>query len=152
MGCNKLDSIFCPTSKGRRSGSVDTGVNAFLCTAVALLAIFRGEKNITKSDWVCLFGALAGIIGWVVTKNPLTAIVLVSLTACIAIIPTFRKAYIKPHEENAFAFGIDLIKFVLELFALKSFNLTTALFPITILINDSMLVSMILVRRKKFIK
>ena len=75
-----------------------------------------------------------------------------SLTDCIAIIPTFRKAYIKPHEENAFAFGIDLIKFVLELFALKSFNLTTALFPITILINDSMLVSMILVRRKKFIK
>ena len=134
---------------GGGAGAWITAANAALCTAVAVIALSRGEKNITKSDWISFFGALAGIIAWVLTKNPLTAVVLVSLVDVFAIIPTFRKAYHKPYEENAFAFGIDLIKFVLELFALKSFNLTTALFPIVILVNDSLLVSMILLRRRR---
>jgi hypothetical protein len=78
--------------------------------------------------------------------------VLVCLTDIFAILPTFRKAYLKPYEENAFSFAIDEVKFVLELIALGSFNLTTALFPIVILINDSLLVGMILIRRKKIPK
>jgi len=131
------------------AGAWITAANAALCTAVAIISLFRGEKNITKSDWISLIGALAGITGWILTDNPLTAVILVSLTDCFAIFPTFRKAYIKPYEENAFAFGIDLVKFILELIALKTFNLTTALFPITILINDALLVSMILMRRKR---
>ncbi|MDO8626818.1 MAG: hypothetical protein Q7K39_05225 [Candidatus Magasanikbacteria bacterium] len=141
-------AFFAQIVKGGGAGAWITATNAFLCTLVMVLALSRGEKNITKSDWYSLVGASAGIIGWILTKNPLTAVILVSLTDLFAIYPTFRKAYIKPFEENAFAFGIDLIKFILELFALKSFNLTTALFPITILINDSVLVTMILVRRK----
>ena len=145
-------AFFAQLTKGGGAGAWITGANAALCTAVAIIATFRGEKNITKTDWMCLAGASLGIVGWILTKNPLTAVVLVSLTDCFAILPTFRKAYHKPYEENAFAFGIDLVKFILELIALKSFNLTTALFPITILVNDSLLVSMILFRRKKVIK
>lgn len=91
---------------------------------------------------------MAGIVAWILSKNPLTAVIFACLVDCFAIYPTFRKAYHRPYEENAFAFGIDLAKFILELIALESFNLTTALFPITILINDTLLVSMILIRRK----
>lgn len=142
-------AFFAQFVSGGGAGAWITAANAALCTAVAVIALWRGEKNITKSDWISFIGALAGIVAWILTKNPLTAVVLVSLVDVFAIIPTFRKAYRKPYEENAFAFGIDLVKFVLELFALQAFNLTTALFPIVILINDSLLVSMILLRRKK---
>lgn len=141
-------AFFAQFVSGGGAGAWITATNAFLCTFVAIIALFHGEKNITKSDWVSLIGALAGITGWVLTKNPLTAVILVSLADCFAIFPTFRKAYLKPYEENAFAFGIDLVKFILELIALKTFSLTTALFPVTILINDTLLVSMILIRRK----
>ncbi len=144
-------AFFAQLVKGGGAGAWITGVNAALCVAVTILAVFRGEKEITKSDWYSLVGALAGISGWILTKNPLTAVVLISVTDFFAIFPTVRKAYYKPYEENAFAFGIDLIKFSLELFALGAFNLTTALFPITILVNDTALVSMILIRRRRII-
>lgn len=141
-------AFFAQFVSGGGAGAWITAANAGLCTAVAAIALFRGEKNITKSDWISFIGALAGVVAWILTKNPLAAVILVSLVDVFAIMPTFRKAYHKPYEENAFAFGIDLIKFVLELFALEVFSLTTALFPIVILVNDSLLVGMILVRRK----
>jgi hypothetical protein len=133
-------AFFAQLVKGGGAGAWVTATNAVMCLLVTVVALQKGEKNITKSDWVCLVMAMAGIIGWVITKNPLTAVVLVCLTDIFAILPTFRKAYLKPYEENAFSFAIDEVKFVLELIALGSFNLTTALFPIVILINDSLLV------------
>lgn len=142
-------AFFAQLAKGGGAGAWITAANAALCTAVAIIALFRGEKNITRSDWFALFGAVAGIVGWILTKNPLTAVILVCITDTIGLSVTFRKAYHKPYEENAFAFGIDLVKFVLELIALESFNLTTALFPITILVGDMFLVGMILIRRKR---
>ena len=142
-----ITAFFAQLVKGGGAGAWITATNGTLCLVVAIIALWKGEKNITKKDWYSLLGALAGIAGWIFTKNPLTAVILVSLTDCFAVYPTFRKAYAKPYEENAFSFGIDLVKFTLELIALKSFNLTTALFPVTILINDSLLVGMILARR-----
>ena len=78
--------------------------------------------------------------------------ILISIVDCFAIYPTFRKTYLKPYEENLFSWSIDLIKFILQLFALKSFNLTTALFPIVIIVNDAALTAMIILRRKSIIK
>ncbi len=141
-------AFFAQIVKGGGAGAWITGVNAFLCALVAILALFFGEKNITRSDWYSFVGALIGVFGWILTNNPLIAVILISLTDYFGIYPTFRKAYYKPYEENALSFGVDLIKFVLELVALESFNLTTALFPITILVNDTILVGMILIRRK----
>lgn len=129
-------------------GTFITATNASLCTLVAVIAIFRGEKNITLTDKLSFVGALLGIVVWKITDNPLFAVLIVCLVDTLAIYPTFRKSYYKPFEENVFSFGIDLIKFTLQLFALQSFNLTTALFPIVILVNDTSLVTMILIRRK----
>ena len=65
MGCNKLDSIFAQQAKGGGAGAWITGVNAFLCTAVALLAIFRGEKISPKAiGFVYLALWLALLAGW----------------------------------------------------------------------------------------
>lgn len=141
-------AFFAQLIKGGGAGAWITAANAFLCLAVTIISLSFGEKNITSSDWLCLGGAFLGIILWLITKNPLTAVVFACLTDVFAILPTWRKSYIKPFEENVFSFGLDLIKFVLELFALASFNLTTSLFPLTILVNDSSLVTMILIRRR----
>ncbi len=143
-----ITAFFAQLAKGGGTGAWITAVNGLLCLTVAILAIFKGEKNITTSDKLSLLGAIAGIVGWLITKNPLVAVIFLSATDYFAIFPTFRKAYLKPYEENAFSFGIDLIKFTLELFSLQSLNLTTVLFPITILINDTVLVTMILIRRR----
>ncbi len=140
-------AFFAQLVKGAGAGAWITAANASLCLAVACVALFKGEKNITFTDKVAFFAALAGILAWALTKNPLTAVVIACVVDIFAIYPTFRKSYFKPFEENALSFSIDLIRFFLQLFAFESFNLTTALFPITILVNDTSLVTMILIRR-----
>ena len=147
-----ITAFFAQLVRGGGAGALITGVNGTLCIAVAIISISRGEKNITRSDWFSLAGAIAAITGWVLTADPLIAVILICITDTFGLIPTYRKAYRKPYEENAFAFGIDLVKFALELIALGSFNPTTALFPLTILVGDSFLVSMILIRRRGIIK
>ncbi len=147
-GIMNITVFFAQLVRGGGAGSWITGINGVLCLAVFMVSLWRGEKNITRSDWWCLGGALAGIVGWIVTHNPLTAVLLASVIDLCAILPTIRKAYYKPYEENVLGFSIDLSAFVLALVALESFNLTTALFPVVILVNDSFLVGMILVRRR----
>ena len=147
-GIMNITVFFAQLIKGGGAGAWITGSNGVLCLAVAVVAIWRGEKNITRTDWFCLGGALAGIMTWIVTHNPLTAVLLASVVDLCAILPTIRKAYHKPYEENVLGFSIDLAAFVLALVALESFNLTTALFPAVILVNDSFLVGMILIRRQ----
>lgn len=149
-GVMNIMVFFAQTAKGGGAGAWISAANGSFCLLVAVVSLWRGEKNITKSDWLCLAGAFAGIIGWLITNNPLVATVLASVTDTLAIIPTFRKAYHKPYEENIPGFSIDLVTYVLEIMALESLNLTTALFPVVIIINDSLLVGMILIRRRFF--
>lgn len=146
-GIMNITVFFAQTVKGGGAGAWISASNGIFCLAVAILSIWRGEKNITKSDWLCLGGAMSAIVVWAVTSNPLFAAVLASITDMCAIIPTIRKAYHKPFEENALGFSIDMSSFVIELFALQSFNLTTALFPAAILFNDSCLLAVIFWRR-----
>ncbi len=141
--------FFAQIYKGGGFGSWIVGVNALSCLAVTIAAIIYGEKHITRADWFSFFGALSGIALWLITKNPLLAVILSSVVDIFAIIPTFRKSYYKPQEENALAFTFDTIKFALSLFALKSFNLTTVFYPASVVLIDSVLVLMILIRRKK---
>jgi hypothetical protein len=140
--------FFAQIVSGGGFGSYITATNAVLCSLVAILAINKGEKNITLTDKLSFAGALLGIVVWKLTANPLFAVLIICLVDILAIYPTFRKSYYKPFEENVFSFAIDLIKFILQLFALQSFNLTTALFPVVVLVNDTSLVTMILIRRK----
>src|SRR3989344_7888830 len=79
-------AFFAQLVKGGGAGAWITATNALLCSVVAVIAISRGEKEITRSDWLSLFCAVAAIIGWILTKNPLTAVILVSFADLFGII------------------------------------------------------------------
>ncbi len=114
---------------------------------ICILALKRGEKNITLSDWISFAAALAGIVLWRVMGDPLAAVVLLTATNTIATIPTIRKSYAKPFEESISLWSLDIAKFTLGIFALSSITLTTALFPAGIVVTNSFIVALILFRR-----
>jgi hypothetical protein len=76
-------------------------------------------------------------------------VILVSLSDGISFIPTFRKAYRLPFEENATSFAVGILYYICAVFALSSFTLTAALYPIVIIVIDGALVLFICIRRKK---
>lgn len=135
--------------EGAGPGAWVTGFTAVVCSAVAVLAFSKGEKEITKSDWVCLVLALLGIALWLVTDNPLTAVIVVTITDALAFIPTFRKTYFKPHEETLTEYALAAVKFFISIIALESLTLSTWLYPASLVIMNGAFVVMALIRRRK---
>jgi len=146
-----LDSIVFSAQviKGAGPGAWTLGFSVLACFVIAAIALHWGEKRITKSDWLCFIGALVAIAFWFVTSNPLGAVVIASLINLLALVPTFRKSYLRPHEESVSMWSFDIAKYALSIFALSSLNATTALFPVVIVVCNGALVTLILLRRRQ---
>jgi len=119
------------------------------CLSIGVLAVFKGEKNITKSDIVAFVGALSAIPVWLVTNNPLMAVLIVTAIDLIGYYPTFRKSFHRPFEEATFNYFISNALHLLSLYANAHTSLTTTITPIAYFLANSCLVILILIRRRQ---
>ena len=142
-------AFFAQLAAGGGPGAWVSGVLSLECLAVALLAFRRGEREITSLDWWCLSLGLTGLFLWQLTNNPLTAVILVTITDALAGLPTFRKSYSRPQEETISSYALGALRSLVSLPALTSFNLTTALYPVFIAFADGALVLFLLIRRRQ---
>ena len=141
-------AFFAQMAGGAGTGAWVTGFTAALCYAIVVAALFKGEKQITKSDWATFLGALFTLPVWYMTKDPLAAIILITIIDALGFYPTFRKSWHKPHEEMPLAYGLSGLKFLIALFALENFTATTALYPFSLVVMNWIFVAMVLWRRK----
>lgn len=112
------------------AGAWVTGVTALFSFGFAVVGLGKSSRVfITKSDWIFFIGALLTIPVWYFTGNPLWAVSIVTIIDAAAFAPTIRKAFFNPETENSWTYLLSGIKFVVSLFALKSFSVTTALYP-----------------------
>lgn len=148
-GLLNVIGFFAQVAAGAGVGAWVTAVVALACLGIAALALKRGEKNITWLDWAMFGGAILGIVLWQITENPLSAVIIVSVTDILAFVPTYRKAYGKPHEETMSQFVFAVFRGIFEILALESLNLTTWLYPAIVVIEDLLFVVLLAVRRRK---
>ncbi len=139
--------FFAQFNQGGGAGAWVTGFSAFIQFVVAGLAVFIGEKNITRGDWLAFIGALATIPLWYATKDPLSAVLLATAIDAFAYYPTFRKSWLKPYEENWFAYVVGALQWVPAMLALGSYSVTTMIYPACITTINLSLAGMLLVRR-----
>ena len=136
-------------AEGAGPGSWATGSASVGCFCVAFLALRRGERHITRSDWISFLAALAAIPLWYFTKDPLWSVILISIIDVLGYFPTVRKSYHKPHEELIFTHFIGTVKFAFSFLAMEQWLLTTWLYPAAISTANIALVIMLIVRREK---
>lgn len=134
---------------GAGPGAWVIGLSSLLNFSVAGIGFWQRHVKFSRFDWLSLSGAFLAIVLWAITKNPLIAVILICLSDAIGYLPSFRKAFFFPDEENATAFALSLIYLVLSLFALQIFNLTTWLYPVVIAILDALFVVEIFTRRRQ---
>ena len=134
-------------SSGAGAGAWVTVFTSIAVFSIAIMAFFWGEKNITVSDWIAFIASLSAIAIWVLTRDALWAVILVTLADTVAVIPTVRKAFYKPHEETALAYAIAVLRSILSIAALESFNIVNWLYPAALILSDGGLTTMLLVRR-----
>ena len=124
------------------------GNGSLMCLVISIISLWRGEKHITRMDYVMFFSALAAIPIWVATQEPLFAAFWVTLIDVLGYGPTFRKAWAKPHEESVRAFCLYWIIWGLNVYSISPYTLTTGLYPTTIFFMNVFLVLMLIYRRR----
>lgn len=112
--------------------TVGTGV-------IFIMSLKRGVGGTDVLDVVCLVGALAGVIGWIVTKNPHFALACSIAAGIFGYLPTFKKAYLKPETENTAHWVLCAMAAILNVFAISYWSLATASAPVYLLICDGIL-------------
>ncbi|MCB1538024.1 MAG: hypothetical protein H6865_02585 [Rhodospirillales bacterium] len=121
---------------------------ALVCTSVFILCFWVGEKNITRADWVMFSIGLAAVPAWMITKNPLLSVVIVSLVDLVAYGPTIRKSWTKPRDEVAFMYMTAGTWQAFSLLAMERFTLVNVLSPASLLCINCLFVPYLLIRRR----
>lgn len=129
------------------AGSWATGLSAAFCLAISVIALFRGEKDITRGDWIAFLTTFLAIPLWVATSDPLWSVLLVTGIDAVAYYPTFRKSYTKPDEELAFKYVLTDIRYLFSLLALEHLTVVTSVYQLVSIFMEMAIVAMLLWRR-----
>jgi hypothetical protein len=132
-------------------GAWPIGVSGLITAYIAVLAYRRhSDRTITRADWAFLAVALAALPCWLLTDNPLIAVVLLTGVDLAGFGPTFRSAYARPYEERMGFYLLGTVRNGLAIAALEQYSLTTVLFPAAVGVACFVFVAMVAYRRAQF--
>lgn len=114
------------------SGSIFLLIGATICNLAVVFLCIKGYgyKKFGKIDVVTLILAIVAIIGWLVSSNPLIAIIFAVAADCIAYAPTIAKMYRYPATEQAVYWGLLVIADIFALISVTAITLPNIIFPI----------------------
>ena len=134
-------------SAGEYRAAWFTGGATIATGSVVILGLWHGYVKYTQFDIVCQMLAVVGIILWQIFNDPLIALYMSIAVDLIGLLPTLRHSWQKPYEETWQTFFIGAIAAIFAFIALDTFNQTTLLYPIYILLANISLFTTILYRR-----
>ncbi|MDP3881178.1 MAG: hypothetical protein Q8Q32_03310 [bacterium] len=134
-------------SDGAGPGAWSTLGVAILASAIFLLSFKNGHKDIRKVDVLFLITAVLTIPLWLLAKQPVLSIILLSAIDMLGFLPTVRKSWNLPHSETLFLYAITAIRHALAIVALNEYSIVTWLFPVTWTIANTAFSIMLITRR-----
>ena len=134
------------------AGALTTLATAVLCLTIFILGLRNGDKNITKFDTVIFIVALIATGIWVFIKQPMISNFLIVTINTLANIPTIRKSWVKPYSETLVTWELGAVRNFLGIIALANYSLLTWLYPLTNLLINILVSSLLIVRRKHVAK
>ena len=129
--------FFGQVAKGAGIGALPTAASGVFTLVIFLLSLRNGFKQVTKIDTVFLVLALAGIVPWVITSDPTVSIVIAVAIDLTAFVPTLRKTWLKPSTETPLLYGSNVLRHILALLSMQTYNVATTLHSIAMLITNT---------------
>lgn len=136
-------------SEGAGVGSWVTLAVAIACFTVFILSMRIGKKDITVLDTIFFILSFVALFLWIVSKQPVLSILLVSLVDMLGFVPTIRKSWNKPYSETLFLYELNTLRHGLSLLALQQYNIVTWLYPASWTIANGLFSVMLIIRRKQ---
>jgi len=139
-------------TEGSGAGSWACGFGSFGCYVIFIIALFKGERNIQRNDWIILGVALSAIPLWVMTKTPVWSVVLVCIIDTLGYFPTLRKSWAKPYEESAGAYILLSLCHLFALLAIEHYTISTWLYPAVLVLSNSFTATFLVLRRRRVLQ
>ena len=141
--------FFAQLADGGGFGAWIMGFSGAITLLIAVLAyIKKSDDAITKIDWVFFAIALLSLPFWYLTSNPLWAVIILTFVDLFGFLPTIRKAFVKPFEEQILLYVLISVRNVFAVIALDHYSATTILFPVSITIQCIVLIVILVLQRK----
>jgi hypothetical protein len=129
-------------------GAWPIGVSGVITLYVAYLAWQRrADVTITRLDWTFFAAAIASLPVWWLTRDPLWAIIILTVVDILGFGPTFRRAYHVPWGDSVPYYMLMAVRNWVSIGALVTYSWTTVLFPGGIALACALFVAMVLWRR-----
>lgn len=123
-------------------------ITTSLTFLVFLLSLKNGKKNITRYDVFVLIAACLAMGIWIFLKNPLLAVIWVSIIDILGYIPTFRKSFHKPETEKTISWLFYALGNVFAILALENYNMLTMFYVVSIFFANITLYLFLVVRKQ----
>ncbi|MEI8232150.1 MAG: hypothetical protein WCG44_00220 [bacterium] len=112
------------------------------------LSIKRGMGGNTRSDWIVFLMAIASLVVWQTTNNPLLGLIMSIVTDFIGFVPTLIKTWKHPETEEWKFYMSDVVASFFSILSISALSLSNSVFPIYILAINIVSVVMILGRKR----
>lgn len=140
-----LNFVSILAAKSNLGAEVFAGITFLQALLIFGLSLWRGMGGTSVFDWTCLVIAMAGVIGWKMTGNPLLGIWFSVLADFSAYLPAIVKTYKFPDTESPWYYAFSGFAALLSMIAYKIDE--TSIFQIYIIICCVVMVG--LIYRKK---
>lgn len=117
------------------------------CALIVVLGLKYGYAKYTKFDFACQIGALGSFVAWWLFNTPLAAVVWVVIIDFLASLSTVKHSWFDPNEETWITFTMSSVGGAFAFLALTSFNWTSLIYPIYIVLINILITSVILLRK-----
>lgn len=134
-------------AKGAGVGALPAAVSEIFTICIFLFSLKYGFRAVIKADTYFLLLALAGVILWIMTKDPTGSVVIAVAIDLIAFVPTLRKAWENPKTENAMLYGMNVLRHILTLFSLQAYSIATTLHSIAMIGANSLMTGFLITKR-----
>lgn len=111
-------------------------------SVVIAVSLKTGYFSFSKFDYACIAVSMLGLLLWVYTNNALYALVLNVLVDLMGTLAIARKLYVHPGTEDTKAWTMALSVATLNCFAIASFDLSNALYPIYLVFANALIVGL----------
>lgn len=135
--------------KGAGVGALPTAVAEAFTIGIFIFSLRYGFKNVVKTDNYFLAVALLGLLPWIITRDPTISVVIAVAIDLIAFTPTIRKTWVRPSSETSVLYGANVLRHILTLLSLQSYNIATTLHSIAMITTNSMMTSIIILKKPK---
>ena len=141
-------AFFTQLSEGAKWSLVMPGLDFFIVSFIFMLSVKYGSGGLIKRDVVSLTVAVFGLVLWGITKQPLTALLIVIGIGAIATYLTLVKTFRAPSTETLFAWIMSSISGICAILAVNHLRFGLLVYPIFIFLADTSVMLTILIGRK----